>query len=225
MNERVFREHDFIIQESETTAAEGQSSAYQAETERSAQLPPTFVYSSRISPLHTFSEHCRNKFKNITAWNNTSCERFPAYKQVKIYQIELHHKGIYGKEKSAKRALVIPECQQESKSVKETDTTKSYSKAKSRSQQVLSGSSESEVEVQFLSATMTIIIMTTLNAYFAVVYFLNTNVRSGGANAHCAKGGITVTALGTQIMLISFVTCALMVKNMSGRGMSSLVMQ
>jgi hypothetical protein len=34
-----------------------------------------------------------------------------------------------------------------------------------------------------------LILMMTLNVYFAVIYFLKTNVDSGGSNAHRAKVG------------------------------------
>jgi hypothetical protein len=60
---------------------------------------------------------------------------------------------------------------------------------------VSSSDSESEFEDPIL-------IDTTQNAYFALVYFLKTNVGSSGPSAHSAKCGVTATARGTQIMLI-----------------------
>jgi hypothetical protein len=48
---------------------------------------------------------------------------------------------------------------------------------------------------------------------------------TSGSSAPSADTGVTGTELGTQGMLISFVTCALMIQNMSGRDMSSHVVQ
>jgi hypothetical protein len=59
MNEHVFREHDFIIQEAETTAAEGQSSTSQADTEGSTGSPSTFVHTSVRCP------HFRTQRQNV----------------------------------------------------------------------------------------------------------------------------------------------------------------
>jgi hypothetical protein len=66
--------------------------------------------------------------------------------------------------------------------------------------------------------------MTALNIYFVAIYFLKTTVRSVGFSAHGARSGVTVTALGTQRMLISYVTCALIFKNMPGIFMFSHIM-
>lgn len=64
-----------------------------------------------------------------------------------------------------------------------------------------------------------IMVMTTLNEHFAVVYFLETKVGSGDPSERSARIVVTVTVLGIQRMIFSFVTCALIVKNMAGRCM------
>jgi hypothetical protein len=112
-----------------------------------------------------------------------------------------------------KRALVIPECQQKSKSIKKTAATKSYSKGKSISQQLLSSSSESEFDDP-------IPVSTDDDNDDDIECIL-----CGGLFSHdkCGERWVQCTqrktALGTQRMLISFATCASMVKNMSERGM------
>jgi hypothetical protein len=60
-----------------------------------------------------------------------------------------------------------------------------------------------------------IVAMTTLNEYFAVVYFHKTNVESVGPSARSARCVVTVTVLGIQRMIFSFVTGALIIKIMA----------
>jgi hypothetical protein len=72
----LFREHDFIIQEAQTTAAGGNLSI------SGWQREVYFVAISSCSPvthqsLACISERNTNKFKTITSWNNNSSERFP----------------------------------------------------------------------------------------------------------------------------------------------------
>jgi hypothetical protein len=103
---------------------------------------------------------------------------------------------------------------------------KSYSNRKYKSRQVCLAAQSLNLEIQFLSAPMMPMMMTAVIAYFSMVYLLKTNVGGGGgSSAHGAKDGVTVTVLGTQIMLISFVTWALIVKNICGICMSSHIMQ
>jgi hypothetical protein len=59
-------------------------------------------------------------------------------------------------------------------------------------------------------------IIMTLSAYFVMVYFLKKNVGCGECSIQGGKNRVTVTVLGTQRMLIPFVTWALMAEDMSG---------
>jgi hypothetical protein len=51
----------------------------------------------------------------------------------------------------------------------------------------------------------------------AMFHFLKNNMERGECSIQNAKIGVTVTVLGTQKLLISFVTLALMADGMSGR--------
>jgi hypothetical protein len=70
----------------------------------------------------------------------------------------------------------------------------------------------SNLKIQSLEMMMMMILMTMLNAYFSVVYFLKTKVGSGGSSADGAKSGDTATALETRKMLFSIVSRALIFK-------------
>jgi hypothetical protein len=95
----VFRKRDFVIQEAETMTSERQSATSQAEAERSTRPPSTFFSPITNQSVAYIFEDYRNTLQEITQWNNTSCERFPVGKQVKIYQIPPHHKGIFGRKR------------------------------------------------------------------------------------------------------------------------------
>jgi hypothetical protein len=86
---------------------------------------------------------------------------------------------------------------------------RSYSNRKSKLQQVLSASSESESEDPVPISADDASERTFCDD-------VSSHVGSGGSSAHGTKSGVTVTLLGTQRMLISFVTWALMVTNIFG---------
>jgi hypothetical protein len=48
-----------------------------------------------------------------------------------------------------------------------------------------------------LSLPMTIMMITTLNAYFVVLYFPETTLENGGSNAHCSRSRAMMTGLRT----------------------------
>jgi hypothetical protein len=68
------------------------------------------------------------------------------------------------------------------------------------------------LKITFRSMPTMIMIMmmmiATLNAYFAVFYSLETIVWSRGSSTRSAKSGVTVTVPETQNMIISYVTYA-----------------
>jgi hypothetical protein len=98
-----------------------------------------------------------------------------------------------GIKQSEKRLLIISKCQQKSKSIKKTAATKASSKKKSRTQHhsmFRLAAQSLNLKIPFLSPPTAIVMMTTLNEYFAVVYFLKTNVGNSGVQCtHCKKWG------------------------------------
>jgi hypothetical protein len=86
VNRHVLREHDFVMQEAETTILDGEPSVSEIDADRPTKLPSAVVYSSHIGSLPAFPKSCHGilqVFSNRRYLSGIFCDLHKAFDHVK----------------------------------------------------------------------------------------------------------------------------------------------